>query len=249
MRGSRNIGESRSARRLDEPLLWYGRLGHLVSLLVGFTQSYVQRMRESRLWFTQTMREFRRACGKNLPHGLHGEGIVEAKTTEGLMPAHRPCLRAVAEQNSGRFLNRRPERSTDVHATRHPRGSHGSDTRTAQKEAPNYSLAHRIYDGSSSHNSETAHICTEIGRVPQEIAPSKDKQDPAQCSSARTRKVLASFGTVKHEPGDTMILPKGRIAGYNSLSPSHHYHHHRHSSLHMSQVSQSPTIQYLIQQF
>ena len=112
LRGSRNIGESRSARRLDEPLLWYGRLGHLVSLLVGFTQSYVQRMRESRLWFTQTMREFRRACGKNLPHGLHGEGIVEAKTTEGLMPAHRPCLRAVAEQNSGRFLNRRPERST-----------------------------------------------------------------------------------------------------------------------------------------
>ena len=69
-------------------------------------------LRESRLWFTQTMQEFRRACGKNLPHGLHGEGIVEAKTTEGLMPAHRPCLRAVAEQNSGRFLNRRPERST-----------------------------------------------------------------------------------------------------------------------------------------
>ena len=69
-------------------------------------------MRESRLWFTQTMREFRRACGKNLPHGLHGEGIVEAKTTESLMPAHRPCLRAVTEQNSGRTLNRRSERST-----------------------------------------------------------------------------------------------------------------------------------------
>ena len=207
-------------------------------------------LRESRLWFTQTMQEFRRACGKNLPHGLHGEGIVEAKTTEGLMPAHRPCLRAVAEQNSGRFLNRRPERSTLtlmlLDALEAP--WHGSDTRTAQKEAPNYSLAHRIYDGSSSHNSETAHICTEIGWVPQEIAPSKDKQDPAQCSSARTRKVLASFGTVKHEPGDTMILPKGRIAGYSSLSPSHHYHH-RHSSLHMSQVSQSPTIRYLIQQF
>lgn len=246
MRGSRNIGESRSARRLDEPLLWYGHLGHLVSLLVGFTQSYVQRMRESRLWFTQTMREFRRACGKNLPHGLHGEGIVEAKTTD----ASSPSMLAGRCGTKLRPISEPPPRALnfDVHATRRPRGSHGSDTRTAQKEAPNYSLAHRIYDGSSSHNSETAHICTEIGWVPQEINP-KDKQNSAQCSSARTRKVLASFGTVKREPGDTMILPKGRIAEYSSLSPSYHYHHHCHSSLHMSQVSQSPTIRYLIQQF
>ena len=106
-------------------------------------------MRESRLWFTQTIREFRRACGKNLPHGLHGEGIVEAKTTESLMPAHRPCLRAVTEQNSGRTLNRRSERSTlTFMLDRGPRGSHGSDTRTAQKEAPDYStgstMAHAL---------------------------------------------------------------------------------------------------------
>ena len=136
----------------------------------------------------------------------------------------------------------------DAYATRRPRGSLARKRHPHGTEGSAELLPHRIHDGSSSHNSETAHICTEIGWVPQEIAPSKDKQDPAQCSSARTRKVLASFGTVKHEPGDTMILPKGRIAGYSSLSPSHHYHH-RHSSLHMSQVSQSPTIRYLIQQF